>query len=286
MSDTPIKYITEIIHFVEHSLSDKLHHDVDFLLVKKTDCTCGKFQFETSEPLVVMPYIHSGKLSFTGDKESCTSPTRTNFIYLPNGTYSIETENDHAEIYLLFIHQRFIQENMPILDTENGNKRKALTKKQLHVGEKDYLLLQEIAGSKFPKDLHKLIYKKKLFELLIDKLYQLEHSNKSTLKEIEVQRMGDVKNIIETRFTENLTISTLAREVGTNEQYLKQHFKQLYGKTVYHYLLSRRMTKARELLLTKKYKVSDVAELTGYKHATHFTTIFKKYFGHRPNEFK
>ncbi|VTP86630.1 hypothetical protein [Sphingobacterium daejeonense] len=27
-----------------------------------------------------------------------------------------------------------------------------------------------------------------------------------------------------------------------------------------------------------KYRVSDVARMTGYKHSTHFTTAFKKYF--------
>ncbi|WP_164109738.1 MULTISPECIES: helix-turn-helix transcriptional regulator [Sphingobacterium] len=94
------------------------------------------------------------------------------------------------------------------------------------------------------------------------------------------------KNIIHRDFSKNYTIPELAKHVGTNEQYLKTHFKQYFGKTVMNYITEKKMEHAKELILTGDYRVSDVARMTGYKHSTHFTSAFKKYFGFIPNSLK
>lgn len=94
------------------------------------------------------------------------------------------------------------------------------------------------------------------------------------------------KEIIDNDLSKNHTIPELAKEVGTNEQYLKKYFKQHHGKTVMSYITERKMEYAKELILTGNYRVIDVARMTGYKHSTHFTTAFKKYFGFIPNSLK
>lgn len=95
-----------------------------------------------------------------------------------------------------------------------------------------------------------------------------------------------VKNLIHKDLSKNYTIPELAKYVGTNEQYLKKHFKQYFGKTVMNYITEKKMEHAKELILTGDYRVSDVARMTGYKHSTHFTSAFKKYFGFIPNSLK
>lgn len=94
------------------------------------------------------------------------------------------------------------------------------------------------------------------------------------------------KKLIERDLTKNFTIAELAKLVGTNEQYLKKYFKQYFGKTVMNYTTEHKMKHAKELIMTGDYRVSDVARLTGYKHSTHFTTAFKKYFGFIPNSLR
>jgi len=94
------------------------------------------------------------------------------------------------------------------------------------------------------------------------------------------------KQLIEKDFTKNYTIPELSKLVGTNEQYLKKYFKQYFGKTVMHYITDQKMNHAKDLIMTGEYRVSDVARLTGYKHSTHFTTAFKKYFGFIPNSLR
>lgn len=94
------------------------------------------------------------------------------------------------------------------------------------------------------------------------------------------------KKLIDTDVSQNFTIADLAKAVGTNEQYLKKYFKRYLGKTVMSYITDRKMNFAKELIMSGDYRVVDVARMTGYKHATHFTTAFKKYFGFIPNSLR
>lgn len=100
------------------------------------------------------------------------------------------------------------------------------------------------------------------------------------------EKVQEVKRLIEQDLSKNYTISELAKEVGTNEQYIKKYFKQYFGKTVLNYVTSTKMEYAKRLIMTGDYRISDVAQMTGYKHSTHFTTAFKKYFGFIPNSLR
>lgn len=94
------------------------------------------------------------------------------------------------------------------------------------------------------------------------------------------------KQLIDEDLSKNHTISDLAKAVGTNTQYLKKYFKQQYGKTVMNYMMEVKMEHAKMLILQNKYRITDVARMSGYKHPTHFSTAFKKYFGIVPNSLK
>ena len=105
-------------------------------------------------------------------------------------------------------------------------------------------------------------------------------------KKIYFDKIQEVKRIIDQDLSLNYNLSELAKAVGTNEQYLKKYFKQQYGKTVMGYITEQKMELAKKLILAGEHRISDVARLTGYKHSTHFTTAFKKYFGFIPNSLK
>jgi len=94
------------------------------------------------------------------------------------------------------------------------------------------------------------------------------------------------KKIIDTDLSRNYTIHELAKAVGTNEQYLKKYFKQYFGKTVMNYITEAKMEHAKNLIMTGEYRVSDVARMTGYKHSTHFSSAFKRFFGFIPNSLR
>ncbi len=54
---------------------------------------------------------------------------------------------------------------------------------------------------------------------------------------------------------------------------------------LYEYYQKNRMHKAKELLETTKYSVSDVGSLLGYQNLSNFSHAFKKEFGQLPKDF-
>ncbi|WP_154647985.1 helix-turn-helix domain-containing protein [Pedobacter arcticus] len=128
-----------------------------------------------------------------------------------------------------------------------------------------------------------LYLKAKIIELLTLQFFQYEEEKTVGLKQEDIEKMTMVKALIESNINEVYSLAYLARVAGTNEQYLKKHFKILFGSTVFGYMLACKMEKAKELLSTGKHKITEVSETVGYKHATHFTTAFKKFFGYLPS---
>jgi len=59
-----------------------------------------------------------------------------------------------------------------------------------------------------------------------------------------------------------------------------------YSICEFGYLHEFRMEKSKEELGVDGTKISDVAQRMGYKHATHFTAAFKKYYGYLPNKMR
>jgi len=128
-----------------------------------------------------------------------------------------------------------------------------------------------------------------LLELLIYQIEGLQVDNdvkKISLSKNHFEKIQMVKRLIDSDLSKNHTISDLAKTVGTNNQYLKKYFKQQYGKTVMSYMTEMKMEHAKKLILTSKYRITDVARICGYKYSTHFTTAFKKHFGFVPNSLR
>jgi AraC-like DNA-binding protein len=81
------------------------------------------------------------------------------------------------------------------------------------------------------------------------------------------------------------TIKELAKLAGLNEYQLKAGFKEIYGNTVYGYLLEHKLDHARMLLDSRKFQVAQVAYQVGYTNPSHFIAAFKKKFGVTPKKY-
>ena len=93
------------------------------------------------------------------------------------------------------------------------------------------------------------------------------------------------KEIILERMAEPPTLQDLADEIGLSLKKLKEGFKQIYGDSVYGYLLDHKMDVARQLLESGKYNVNEIGLKLGYSTASHFIASFKKKFGTTPKKY-
>lgn len=180
---------------------------------------------------------------------------------------------------LYFFHEQYQQDTDRF---ENG----FMTKSDTHLR----LLFEQLCTLPANDLLYKIRSAVLILEMIVHQIESLAVENKNTQQPIVMkdhyEKILLAKQIIEEDLSKNHSIPELARQVGTNVQYLKKYFKQYFGKTVMSYITDKKMEYAKELILTGNYRVMDVARMTGYKHATHFTTAFKKHFGFIPNSLK
>ena len=135
-----------------------------------------------------------------------------------------------------------------------------------------------------------LMLESKVIELLALQISQFEQlgisTNPNQLEHEKRERMHAAREIIVNHTGKQLSLRSLAHMVGTNEFDLKRDFKIVFGNTVYGYLTQYRMEQAKAMLIEKNVTVAEISLKMGYKHATHFTSAFKKYFGYLPNKLR
>ncbi|MBC2399140.1 helix-turn-helix domain-containing protein [Clostridium tetanomorphum] len=111
-------------------------------------------------------------------------------------------------------------------------------------------------------------------------------------KELEDYASSDYNSLVLAReiVEENLvnppTIPELSRLVTMNECKLKKGFKQLTGMTIRKYVITKRMEKAKELLITTNKPIESIAVEIGYKDATHFSSQFRKKYDIYPSKLR
>jgi two-component system response regulator YesN len=91
---------------------------------------------------------------------------------------------------------------------------------------------------------------------------------------------------IAARYVSELTADTVAARLGISGEHLSRLFKKNTGLTFGEYLTRVRMRRALELLADPTVRVSEVADLAGYRDARYFSTLFKRFCGMTPSEFR
>ncbi|RKN80532.1 TIM-barrel domain-containing protein [Paenibacillus ginsengarvi] len=94
-----------------------------------------------------------------------------------------------------------------------------------------------------------------------------------------------VYDIVEKEPGGELSLQTLAERLHVNSSHLSRLFKREIGQPLNDYVLSRKMERAKTLLIAGG-TVSETAALLGYKDTSHYIRVFRKYWGVTPGELK
>ena len=94
-------------------------------------------------------------------------------------------------------------------------------------------------------------------------------------------------NYLHSHYLENsFRISTLYRIANVSSRYYERLFFQKFGVTPKAYILKLKMEYAKELLLSEKIPINDIAQKLGYSDVYHFGKIFKKNTGYTPSQYR
>ncbi|MBB6731948.1 response regulator [Cohnella zeiphila] len=84
----------------------------------------------------------------------------------------------------------------------------------------------------------------------------------------------------------DITLEIMAEHLNMNKSYFSFLFKKEMGENFWKYLTQLKLEKAKELLTETNLKSYEIAEMVGYKNASHFGKVFKEHEGLTPSEYK
>ena len=90
------------------------------------------------------------------------------------------------------------------------------------------------------------------------------------------------KTYLDEQYMSNISVSELASMCNLSETHFRRLFVKLFGLSPTDYKLNKRILKAKDLLLSGDFSVSETAAAVGFEDANYFSRIFKKHTGITP----
>ncbi|NMD89325.1 helix-turn-helix transcriptional regulator [Victivallis vadensis] len=100
------------------------------------------------------------------------------------------------------------------------------------------------------------------------------------------ERVRRTIDYIEKHLNEPIRLDTLLKLANMSESDFRRQFHRQQGVSPKSYIVSRRLSAARLLLMRTDRSIAEVAEECGYGSAYFFCRQFKHYFAHSPSEFR
>jgi len=91
---------------------------------------------------------------------------------------------------------------------------------------------------------------------------------------------------ISTHYAQPLTVASVAREVGLSPNYFATLFRQKVGESFHTYLLRVRVEEGKQLLLSTRDPLTDIAVALGFTDQSYFCRVFKKLVGMTPGQYR
>ncbi|WP_100406425.1 AraC family transcriptional regulator [Bacillus solitudinis] len=83
-----------------------------------------------------------------------------------------------------------------------------------------------------------------------------------------------------------IQVKDIAAAVNLHSGYLHRIFKANVGQTIMEYLTELRMSRAKMLLMNTDIPIIEISDYVGINSRQYFSTVFKKYTGKTPNDFR
>lgn len=98
--------------------------------------------------------------------------------------------------------------------------------------------------------------------------------------------LTDLCAYIDEHLDQPLSVGTLAAQIPLSPSHFSKIFRQYMGVSPYNYIRSRRITRAKELLLRSEMSVCDIAASAGFSSESNFFKTFRASTGSSPLHFR
>ncbi|MGO2133681.1 MAG: helix-turn-helix transcriptional regulator [Halomonas sp.] len=143
-------------------------------------------------------------------------------------------------------------------------------------------MLEQIAAPQPSTGQRCLLLEAICLQLLSLGLPHSDHTRRSGVSPGERERLERVRRRLHDAPAEAHTLTGLARQASMSTTSLRTKFQRCFGLSLFDYLRERRLQLAYHLL-EQGHSVQQAAHLSGYNHASNFSTAFRRRFGISPS---
>ncbi len=100
------------------------------------------------------------------------------------------------------------------------------------------------------------------------------------------KRLTIAKDIMDSNFSEKISLNELARNVCMNEYHFLREFKKYFRLTPHKYIMERRIEEAKSLLENTGKSITEIALSVGFEYLSSFTKLFTKRLQISPEKYR
>jgi AraC family transcriptional activator of pyochelin receptor len=260
------------------AFTDTLTRDIDKRFVQFYFCTKGSLNFH---------FNHDSYQIGLQDGSSFLIYNPT--VELPlNVNVSADSKVCMVYVSVDKLHQLFAENDMR---SEFLNNTKTATKyySQQFFSTTIRMVLNQIENNNLNAHFVNLYILGKIYELFtlyFSEAFNAQKENCPFLdNEKDARKLKEAKELLLQKLDNPPILKELSELTGLSEYKLKEGFKQVYGTTVYGFVLDKKLEIARENLEKGEMQVKEIAFEIGYENPSHFIAAFKKKYGITPKQF-
>jgi AraC-like DNA-binding protein len=103
---------------------------------------------------------------------------------------------------------------------------------------------------------------------------------------VELVRLRRARDLIDREYDQPLNVSALARSARMSAGHFSRSFKKAFGESPYHYLMTRRIERAKALLRRGDLSVTEVCMEVGCTSLGSFSSRFTELVGESPSSYR
>lgn len=255
------------------------------LYIKENDC---KYELHAGDMLLLEPGSpHEGYKECSCDYY---------YIQFSKNTFTTFDCSKFDTIESILLENKRLFYNCDPLSYEPYTQSKLFIPKDLYINDKavlsqiDQYMQEALLAFDQQNEHFKLICSCKLIEILtvlstyFSKKIFHDTNNRNSIAG-QMNKTQELLSYLRNSYREKLTGDLIASQMNMNFDYLNRIFKKQTGFTIFSYLNTIRINKAKEYLLTGTMKSYEIARLVGFNDEYHFSKAFKKSVGQTPTQF-
>lgn len=271
-----------VIYFSEFNINN-LSHLGRINFVK----THGPLSMHTHKDSVEICYLHRGKQTYIVESEEYNLKGGDVFISFPDEVHgSGYYPEDKSVLYYLIIDLKSNPDNF--LGYHKDDIQELHTgliniKRRLFKGDESLKdILDKVISIYYSEDQFKKIRIQNLMTEFLIRIVELEKAESVDIS----SAIDDVLCFINNNIKESISIKSLAKKINLSESRFKQKFKKETGIPPREYILRKKIDLSQQILRYNNVSITDVAHELSFSSSQYFSTVFKRFTGISPTEYK